>query len=80
MSIYLEQRITIVANWTSPTIADKDNWMRELWYGMRFQNTADWLITENIFWERWNNNKRVFVFLGENYFSQFKKHIPTIIL
>lgn len=72
--IYLEKRITLVAEWNSPTIANKDNWIRELWYGMPFQNTADWLITENIFWQRWNSHKRIFVFLGENYMDQFTKH------
>lgn len=72
--LYLERRVTLVADWTSPKIPYKDNWVRELWYGMPFQNTADWLITENIFWERWNGNKRVFVFLSSNYFQQFKMH------
>lgn len=70
--LYLEQRIRIVADWNSPNIAYRDNWMRELWYGIPFQKTEDWLISEEIFWERWNNNKRVFVFLNTNYFDQFK--------
>jgi len=74
LPLYLEKRITLVADWNSPTIANKDNWIRELWYGMPFQNTDDWLISEKIFWEKWHQPKRVFVFLGENYFDQFKKH------
>lgn len=72
--IYLEKRITLVANWKSSRIAYNDNWVRELWYGMPFQNTADWLITENVFWKRWYGKNRMFVFLGENYLSQFEKH------
>jgi 4-amino-4-deoxy-L-arabinose transferase-like glycosyltransferase len=70
--IYLERRVTLVADWHSPEIAQRDNWVRELWYGMPFQNTQDWLIDENTFWQRFNGNKRVFVFLNDNYFDQFK--------
>lgn len=72
--LYLEKKITIVANWNAPDIATKDNWMRELWYGMQFQKTDDWLINENTFWERWKSNKRLFVFVNANYFNQFKSH------
>lgn len=71
--IYLERRTTIVADWNSPAIAKHDNWMRELWYGMPFQNTQDWLINEEAFWQRWNSKNRVFVFLNEKYFNQFKE-------
>ena len=70
--LYLGKRITLVANWDAATIAYKDNWVRELWYGMAFQKTADWLINENTFWQRWNSNKRMFVFVNTNYFDQFK--------
>ncbi|VVC75706.1 Undecaprenyl phosphate-alpha-4-amino-4-deoxy-L-arabinose arabinosyl transferase [Aquicella siphonis] len=75
--LYLRRRITIVADWKSPRIAENDNWMRELWYGMPFQNTDDWLIDENQFWTRWNGEKRVFVFVNENYFDQFKLRAPS---
>lgn len=70
--LYLEQRITLVANWQDPDIAQKDNWVRELWYGMPFQETNSWLINEPVFWERFNSDHRVFVFLNDNYFDQFK--------
>ena len=75
LPMYLERRITLVANWNSPDIPYNDNWVRELWYGMPFQNTEDWLINEDKFWERWNSDKRVFVFLNENYLDQFKAHV-----
>lgn len=71
--IYLERRVTIVADWNSPHILENDNWLRELWYGMSFQDTSSWLINEDTFWERWNNNNRVFVFMKQSYFDQFKK-------
>jgi len=70
--LYLGKRITLVADWHSPDIMHRDNWVREMWYGMPFQNTADWLITEDIFWQRYNSDNRVFVFLNDNYFAQFK--------
>lgn len=69
---YLEKRMTIVANWKSPNIPYNDNWVREFWYGMPFQNTEEWLIDEDKFWGKWNSENRVFVFLNENYFDQFK--------
>lgn len=72
--LYLGKRITLVADWDSKDIANKDNWVRELWYAKAFQKTDDWLITENKFWERWNSNKRMFVFVNTNYFDQFKAH------
>jgi len=71
MPIYLERRITIVADWNAPDIAKKDNWLRELWYGMPFQNTKDWLIDEDAFWQRWNSNKRLFVIMDERTYIRF---------
>lgn len=73
--LYLGRTVTLVADWQAPDIAYKDNWVRELWYGMPFQKTDQWLIGESAFWDRFNGEKRVFVLLNENYFSQFKaKH------
>ena len=70
--LYLGRRVTIVADWNSPTIPYRDNWRRELWIGMAFQKTDDWLINEKTFWQRFEGKKRVFVLLNENYFGQFK--------
>lgn len=70
--LYLEQRITLVANWNDPAIPEKDNWIRELWFGLPFQKTNDWIINETEFWQRFNSTRRVFVFLNTNYFDQFK--------
>jgi len=72
--IYLEKNVIIVADWTSAKIPYRDNWQRELWYGMPFQDTSSILIDENTFWQKWQGRKRVFVFLGENYLDQFKTH------
>ena len=70
--LYLGRRVTIVADWHSPEIPYRDNWLRELWYGMAFQKTDDWLIDDTTFWQRYRSDRRMFVFLNENYFSQFK--------
>lgn len=74
LPLYLEKRVTIVADWHSPDIARNDNWERELWYGMAFQNTDDWLINEKIFWQRFDSTKRVFVLTSSNYLNQFHAH------
>jgi 4-amino-4-deoxy-L-arabinose transferase-like glycosyltransferase len=71
--LYLERRVTIVNQWDASDIAKKDNWARELWNGMAFQDTKDWLINEDTFWQHWKSDKRVFVFLNANYFDQFKE-------
>lgn len=72
--LYLERRITIVNDWHSPNIISRDNWARELWFGMPFQNTSEWLIDEETFWQRWESAKHIYVFVNSNYFEQFKSH------
>lgn len=72
--LYLERRVTVVNNWESPNIINVDNWARELWFGMPFQNTKEWLINEDMFWQRFQSSKHVYVFLNRNYFKQFKAH------
>jgi 4-amino-4-deoxy-L-arabinose transferase-like glycosyltransferase len=70
LPIYLERRIIIVADWHASDIASKDNWVREMWYGMVFQDTKDWLIEEDAFWQRWNSNKRLYVLLDEDTYKK----------
>lgn len=78
--LYLGKTVTIVADWNAPDIASRDNWTRELWYGMRFQNTDDWLIDDKTFWRRWDSQKRVFVFMHINYFALFQPKITQYFL
>lgn len=73
LPIYLERRITIVADWHAADIAENDNWLREMWYGMVFQNTSDWLIEEDTFWKRWNSEKRLYVLTNQGYYENLKK-------
>lgn len=77
LPIYLERRITIVADWQAPDIGTNDNWRRELWYGMPFQDTSDWLINEDAFWKRWHSSKRLFVLTDEGYYEQFKQNAKS---
>jgi len=70
LPIYLERRVTIVADWNAPDIALNDNWLRELWYGMPFQDTKAWLIDDYTFWQRWHSGKRLFVFTNPNYYKK----------
>lgn len=73
--IYLQRKIIIVANWQAPDIATRDNWVRELWYGMSFEKGSNnYLLNETEFWQRWNSDKRIFVFVNDNYFEQFVSH------
>jgi 4-amino-4-deoxy-L-arabinose transferase-like glycosyltransferase len=75
LPIYLERRITIVANWHANDIQYNDNWLRELWYGMPFQDTSAWLIEEDTFWQRWNSDKRIFTFMNSNYYKEFSEKV-----
>jgi 4-amino-4-deoxy-L-arabinose transferase-like glycosyltransferase len=78
--LYLQKRVTVVADWDSPDIAKNDNWRREFWYGMPFQKTDEWLISENNFWKKWIGEKRLFVFINSNYLAQFEKHAKHYVL
>ncbi len=73
LPLYLERRITIVADWDDPGIPYNDNWLRELWYGKSFQDTQAWLINEGSFWKRWKSNKRVYVLTQLKYLELFKE-------
>jgi 4-amino-4-deoxy-L-arabinose transferase-like glycosyltransferase len=73
LPIYLERRITIVADWHAADIPHKDNWLREMWYGMVFQDTKDWLIEEPAFWDRWNSGKKVFVITDDDNYNKLSK-------
>lgn len=77
LPIYLQRRITIVTDWNSPEIPLNDNWIRELWYGMSYQDTSAWLINENVFWQRWNSDKRLFVFTDTHFYEDIEKKSKT---
>ena len=64
---------------TKQDIIKKDNWLRELWFGMPFQNTKDWLIDDEAFWKRWNSQKRLFVVMNENSYQAFAEKAQQTI-
>ena len=70
--LYLGRTVTVVADWNATDIMKRDNWRRELWRGMELQKTNSLLINEKIFWQHFQNKRRVFVFLSEKNFPQFK--------
>ncbi len=71
LPLYLQKRITIVADWQAKDIIQHDNWVREIWYGMPFQDTHQWLINETTFWQRWYAAKPLVVLMDENAFPHF---------
>ncbi len=79
LPIYLQHRIIIAADWHANYILHHDNWQRELWFGMPYQDTSSWLIEEPTFWQHWHSKKRVFVFMYNEYYADFVKlaHDPV---
>ena len=70
--LYLNRNVIVVNNWNSPSIPTHDNWARELWVGMQMQPHHPLLIDDALFWQHYESDRRVFVFLNKNYFDQFK--------
>lgn len=68
--LYLGRTITLVADWNAPDIAQKDNWVRELWSQMSARQ-EDNLIDNQTFLSRWNSGRRMYVFLDQKYLNQF---------
>lgn len=73
LPVYIERRITIISDWRSQYIPYRDNWQRELWFGMPYKDTSDWLIGEPTFWKRWRGQKHMYAFMYTDYFPYFKK-------
>ncbi len=73
--IYLDYRkpIIIAANWNDAAIPKRDNWLREMWYGNTLASKPNWLIDETQFWQLWQSQTRLYVFLNQNYLEQFQQ-------
>jgi 4-amino-4-deoxy-L-arabinose transferase-like glycosyltransferase len=80
LPIYVERPITIVADWHAPDIAFNDNWLREIWYGMVFQDTSQWLIDDKEFAARWNSAKRLYVVTDTDYYQTLKAKMPVFLV
>jgi 4-amino-4-deoxy-L-arabinose transferase-like glycosyltransferase len=72
--LYLDRTLILVADWQSKDIPARDNWVREFWYSMPFQNTDNILLNEKAFWKRWHSGEKIYVFVNQNYFKQFRSH------
>lgn len=70
LPVYLERRAVVVSDWETPM---HDNWRSELWYGTKYQDTHEWLISEDAFWHRWNGKKRLFVFTDKGSYERIKQ-------
>ena len=75
LPLYLERRITIVNDWQSPEIANNDNWVRELWYGMPFQDTSSWLIERKQLQKKWDGDKRIILIINKKYYTDLVKSV-----
>jgi len=64
LPFYLKRRITIL------------NWKNELTYGMRHQDTQEWMINNTVFWQRWHSPQRVFVILSEDSYQRLLQRYP----
>lgn len=65
LPFYLERRVTIL------------NWKNELSFGMRHQNTQEWMINNFEFWQRWHSKRRVYVIMSKDEYRGFRKKYPT---
>lgn len=64
LPFYLKRRVSIL------------NWRNELSYGMRYQDTGNWLIDDSLFWQRFHGRKRVFVLIDLDEYRKLQKLYP----
>lgn len=70
LPFYLERRVSIL------------NWQNELSYGMKHQDSHEWMIDNNTFWQRWHSTKRVFAVMSIDEYLKLRldHHNEKIIL
>lgn len=68
---YLQKPVYIVANWQDKKIPTIDNWQRELWYGLLFQQKSQYLIDNKIFLKMWFGKTPVFALVSQNKLPNF---------
>jgi 4-amino-4-deoxy-L-arabinose transferase-like glycosyltransferase len=73
LPLYTQRRITVVENWSTPAILQSDSWRREISDYFRSPAAHQWLITEPIFWQRWNSHQRMFVLIHKPEIQAFKE-------
>lgn len=61
LPFYLKRKVSIL------------NWRNELSYGIKHQDSHEWMLDDTAFWQVWRSSKRVFVMMGIEEFKQFKE-------
>jgi len=74
LPLYLNETVTIVADWKAEGILNQDNWRREFIYGQYFQSIKPILIDEDFFWKQFNGDKHIFVLLDQRSLNDFDSH------
>lgn len=64
LPFYLQRRVTIL------------NWQNELTFGMKHQDTKDWMINNGQFFKLWRGKQRVFMVMSMEEFVLFRKRHP----
>lgn len=65
LPFYLQRRVSVL------------NWRNELTYGMQHQDTHDWMINDDIFWQLFHSQKRIFVIISNEQFNQLLQKYPN---
>lgn len=61
MPFYLQRNITLV------------NWTNELDFGMKHQNTDGLTMSEDILWQRWNEEKTIYIIMDERQYEKLRQ-------
>lgn len=62
LPFYLQRRITVV------------DWVNELSNGMQHQDTHEWMLDDEEFWQRWHSPKTVYVITSKDEFNDLQKY------
>ncbi len=75
LPLYLQRRITVVANWHADDITRYDNWQRALWYHRGSVDSSTWLIEKSELFARWKSDKRLFLLISDDLYPIFMQKL-----
>lgn len=64
LPFYLRRKISVL------------NWRNELTFGMQHQSNHDWMIDDEIFWQRWHGKKTVFMMMSKEAYKNILTDYP----
>lgn len=64
LPFYLKRKVSIL------------NWKNEFAFGMKHQDTHEWMIDDALFWQRYHSTRRIFVVMSESEHKEFLKRYP----